>query len=842
MIIEGSPCVGSPRYVISKCIDLFSFIITQYSNNQIFQISMKKILLSLAVLALGVSYASAETALFYVGSEPSGSNANYQTAITNNQSGNVVEGTTYTAGDITISFTQNNSNASNVNGAQVRWYQGDVLNITPSNGMYITNIEMTVVTSNNTAFTTTTGEVKGGKNSDTPTTIYWSGSVNTTLELTAGTQIRFSSMVVTYSTEPSTGGGTVTPDPDPDPTPSPSIPDNAVYSLFYIGSEPDGISYTYALELTGTVAGEGKSYEAGSVSITFSATSGNASQVNSGLLRWYKNEIMQVTPSNGATIYSVEVGGATNNSYNSPFTSKIGNVTGPTDGKITWSGSTTDPLSLTASGSQIRCSYILIAYVPGKPVAVDQPKISFDNSTNTVTITCETANANIYYTLDGTEPTNQSTKYEKPFTITKNVTVKAIAQLNNDYSYVASAECEYYGIYPNFASYIAANPTNGGKVEGPITAIYQNGQNLYTKDKDGGFMLVYGSTSTEFKNGDQISYISGNYKPYNGLPEMAAPVFGEVTSGTPVEPTTITLKDVETAILNSYIVINNVSIYEGSNARTFTLKDAQGNEVTLYNTFNQTLESIPTTGTFTITGFVGCYNADRQITPISIVKTSDENVGNDNTDDDNQGGSQDGKSATFNFADPSTLSATPALDLTITDDVTKNGIDLTGYTLTDEDVTLAFAATEDASTMPRLWYTASSQKWTFRLYQYNSISVSVEDGYVITGIEFAGTNIKTTEPTFTPAGIVEGKTWTADKNALSQEVVIYFAEKPASTPQVTSMTVYYEEGIPSAVSTIDINENAPVEFFNLQGQRVNNPSNGIFIVRQGNKTSKVYIR
>ena len=37
-------------------------------------------------------------------------------------------------------------------------------------------------------------------------------------------------------------------------------------------------------------------------------------------------------------------------------------------------------------------------------------------------------------------------------------------------------------------------------------------------------------------------------------------------------------------------------------------------------------------------------------------------------------------------------------------------------------------------------------------------------------------------------------------------------------------------------------ENAPVEFYNLQGVRVENPQGGIFIRRQGSKVSKVAIR
>lgn len=44
----------------------------------------------------------------------------------------------------------------------------------------------------------------------------------------------------------------------------------------------------------------------------------------------------------------------------------------------------------------------------------------------------------------------------------------------------------------------------------------------------------------------------------------------------------------------------------------------------------------------------------------------------------------------------------------------------------------------------------------------------------------------------------------------------------------------------TAVKDINIDdENAPVEYFNLQGVRVENPENGIFIRRQGSKTSKV---
>lgn len=46
----------------------------------------------------------------------------------------------------------------------------------------------------------------------------------------------------------------------------------------------------------------------------------------------------------------------------------------------------------------------------------------------------------------------------------------------------------------------------------------------------------------------------------------------------------------------------------------------------------------------------------------------------------------------------------------------------------------------------------------------------------------------------------------------------------------------------TSVGEIVSDENAPVEYFNMQGVRVANPENGIYVRRQGNKVSKVIVK
>lgn len=64
-------------------------------------------------------------------------------------------------------------------------------------------------------------------------------------------------------------------------------------------------------------------------------------------------------------------------------------------------------------------------------------------------------------------------------------------------------------------------------------------------------------------------------------------------------------------------------------------------------------------------------------------------------------------------------------------------------------------------------------------------------------------------------------------------------EEVAGTWEVKNIAV---TGDKSGIAGIEAEANAPVEYFNLQGVRVANPENGLFIRRQGNTVTKVLVK
>ncbi|MDE6581025.1 MAG: hypothetical protein K2K47_00660, partial [Duncaniella sp.] len=99
--------------------------------------------------------------------------------------------------------------------------------------------------------------------------------------------------------------------------------------------------------------------------------------------------------------------------------------------------------------------------------------------------------------------------------------------------------------------------------------------------------------------------------------------------------------------------------------------------------------------------------------------------------------------------------------------------------------------------------------------------------------EFVGENIKLTN-VLNPTCIVSqtkgnNGTW-------------YTNIAPAADPTEYNLPVLYKKSSASSIFEVVENEDAPVVYYNLQGVQVENPSTGIYIRRQGNKTTKVLVK
>lgn len=237
---------------------------------------------------------------------------------------------------------------------------------------------------------------------------------------------------------------------------------------------------------------------------------------------------------------------------------------------------------------------------------VATPVIACEN--NTVTITAEDADA-IYYTTNGDNPTAESTKYEAPFAITANTTVKAIAVKGEELSNVASYNAIFEGTYASFAEFFAAGKDAVGTVTGPITAFFSSGNYMYVKDAANGFALLFG-IETPVTNGDTYEAIKGTVGEFGNNPQLINYTLGSKTTGDALEPETATIADLKDFANCAYIKLENVEL---------SASEIKQNSNTI-DLFNRFTIDIPTnyTKTYNIVGVYTSYNGTPQVQPISI--------------------------------------------------------------------------------------------------------------------------------------------------------------------------------------------------------------------------------
>lgn len=240
--------------------------------------------------------------------------------------------------------------------------------------------------------------------------------------------------------------------------------------------------------------------------------------------------------------------------------------------------------------------------------------------TTTVTITCEAQNATVYYTIDGTEPTNQSTEYTAPFELNESATVKAIAyDVTGATSTVSAKEFEKTFSVATVAEALALEQNTEFVFTGNLVVSAQTGKYLYAQDETGG-VLIYGTVTPAYTKGDVIpAGFSAKTSVFKGAPQFGNPTGLEAATETAeIEAEAITPAEVSVDPYNlfKYNVIKGATITTGEDGKNY-LTVGEDN-VVVYDRFNVEIPA-DLEKTYDVYGIAGWYDG-AQFMPLEFVE------------------------------------------------------------------------------------------------------------------------------------------------------------------------------------------------------------------------------
>ena len=252
----------------------------------------------------------------------------------------------------------------------------------------------------------------------------------------------------------------------------------------------------------------------------------------------------------------------------------------------------------------------------------------------TVTLSCETDGASIYYTLDGSTPTAESTLYSAPFQVSETTTVKAIGikeGLTN--SSVASATFSFRVAATSIADfYTKAEGGNTVYINFPMTvtaATAAEGKTFYVTDGTS-YSAIYCSTA------NALSYGIGNVIPagwnatlsvYHNLKEI-------VPSDVANMPTATSTVEVNYPVLRGTDIVAENQSTPGT-LKNFELTEDMPNTATNINVTyddasfvlrNSFLIDAVSAGTYDVAGVVTVYDNKVQFLPVDFVEVQPEPV------------------------------------------------------------------------------------------------------------------------------------------------------------------------------------------------------------------------
>lgn len=459
-----------------------------------------------------------------------------------------------------------------------------------------------------------------------------------------------------------------------------------------------------------------------------------------------------------------------------------------------------------------------------------------------VTISCGTEGAAIYYTVDGSAPTNASTPYSSALVINESCTVNAIAVKEGMAdSNVASAtftivEAATYGYvkavtsgknYVIYANDKIATPLTGNYGYVPATAATDENGYIST-DKTNAFTITAVDGGYTIQDAEGYYYF-GKFKsdgttPYYSLNrDTTMPENGAVWT---IEPQT----DGTMKILNTYV--NCYLQFDPTYGNFGSYPDARGTMPFLYEE-GATAQSKPeapieevatiaewlakaSTAKVKITGTVTVmYQNGRYL----YVKddTSALLVYGDLTNKYSNGDQLSGITGTYTNYSQGLFEMVP--------DDTTFGTAVSGTAVEPEQVQIEDIAVDQVSQYIIL-------KGVSVIESTDDTGAAIANTYTMED----GSGSITLYNQFNNANYYDVvEVITKESKTLTVEG---FISVRYGVAQIVPIKVSDPSGIESAVTD---NSNAPAEYYNLQGVKVNNPENGLYIVKRGNKVTKQYI-
>lgn len=416
--------------------------------------------------------------------------------------------------------------------------------------------------------------------------------------------------------------------------------------------------------------------------------------------------------------------------------------------------------------------------------------------------------ASIFYTTDGTAPTAASTAYTEPITVDKDMTIKAIAKLNENLSEVKE---NAYKVYAVNSAEAPLTPTQalalidagfdkniqvyiGGTVSNIDYTNTEKGYQKYTiKGEDDTELLVYNgnyylgesfnsSTDKPLELNDKV-VIYGKLVNYNGTKEVDG--YSKMIS---IERAPVTKCDTPT-----FSVESGTTLLKGD---VVTISTTTEGAVIVYTIGETTTTSESNTVDVTI-------NETCTITAKATKEGLDDSEEATATYTVKQLGEREYE-YTFDFTGEEAYGMTLLSGNTQENNPEKvicNG----------ENITL----TLNGSTR---WWKASPNQ--LRFYKSSSFTVAGKaEGTMIKEIELIGAVANDWSVEASTLGASSGYskgTWTGKQNS-----VTFKNGKTSGNTAIKGIKVLYE--VPSAVETIEAETEAPARYFNLQGVEVANP-------------------